>query len=165
MAKASNESKAVHTGAQLRAMRERCSMKRTDVEKGTSITAARISRMESGAKFTHAEETVLIAFYVLHLPVPSPNVASWPDDPRALPSDSQLNEVMTEGAWNGIMRGDPVKIEGAGRAKYTFIAYRQPDKGEPYVEVIGGVGSRRTTRCFAPERVTPVGIKGRRART
>lgn len=64
--------------------------------------------------------------------------------------------------WNGLKKGDPVRVEdGAKGAAYTFAAYVVSPTGAEFVDVIEQQSANRKSkgarlqRSFKPERVHP----------
>jgi transcriptional regulator with XRE-family HTH domain len=142
-------------GAGLRALREDFGWSRKTLSDTCGLTISAIATIEVGRRPPTERERRLITEVLLN------TLEETLDAPQPVSLVKGLPEGVTRiGEWNGIRRGDPVKVRGE-KGTFRFL-YLHQDPTQEYLEVFGPVFSSKKNphaparRSFLPERVTKV---------
>lgn len=147
--------KANLNGAGLRALREDFGWSRKTLSETCGLTISAIATVEMGKRPPTEREVRLITSVLLNV------LEETLDKPRPVDlSKGTAEGVIRTGEWNGIRRGDPVKVRGE-KGTFRFIFHHIDDTQE-YLEVYGPVFTASKNphvparRSFKPDRVTKV---------
>lgn len=142
-------------GAGLRALREDFGWSRKTLSETAGLTISRIAMIEMGKRVPTDVEIRMITSVLLN------TLEETLDAPRPVDLTKGLPEGVTRtGQWNGINRGDPVKVRGL-KGTFRFI-FHHVDPTQEYLEVFGPVFTASKNphaparRSFKPDRVTKV---------
>jgi transcriptional regulator with XRE-family HTH domain len=142
-------------GAGLRALREDFGWSRKTLSDTCGLTISAIATIEVGRRPPTDRERRLITEVLLN------TLEETLDAPKPVSLIKGLPEGTTRvGEWNGIRRGDPVKVRGI-KGTFRFL-YLHRDETQEYLEVFGPVFTASKNphaparRSFETDRVTKV---------
>lgn len=135
-------------GAELRAARRELGWTQTDLARESGLTAYKVNQIETGKRYASGEELEqLKAVLLKQLDVTLEETGEH----AAIVVEETPDDVVRSPNWNGITRGDEVKVTGI-RGKFHFLFHHQ-DPAQVYVEVYGPIGTKPKQRSFPPERI------------
>lgn len=135
-------------GQQLRTAREELGWNRQQLATETGLTLYKIHQIETGKRSPTTDELAVLKSVLLDQL--NEVLVNTGETPAIVINEDQPDDVVRSSEWNGIRRGDPVRVKEL-RGIFRFLFHHQ-DASQEYVEVYGPENKPKQ-RSFDPKRI------------